>query len=254
MNIRDNIFTVMLLVACLLLAPGQGAASESPAKLVRSGEPGFRTDIGIHLSVGGHSCLAGGSGYAKCKGEDNTWDGSFGLAGGLLVRPLRHFSFGLEAGFAQMRLHQQTANKWRDITVGPVARFHYPLRLRSLVLEPSAGLHFGYVRGIFSEKMSGSNQVDFVHDHQGMFFGFLLGADLFFLPRVAAGLEIRLIRTVYTEVCFESLSGVGCRAVSDEEVAAQYQVPGTETVLDGDMGVVDYPWKIFFGIHLLYYF
>ena len=51
----------------------------------RDGDPGFRTDLGFHVAIGGNSCIGGGTGYASCYGANNAWDTSIGVGGGVLL-------------------------------------------------------------------------------------------------------------------------------------------------------------------------
>jgi hypothetical protein len=248
------------LAAALAASFASAAAAGEYGPVLRSGDPAFRTDLGVQLSLGGSSCVGGGTNYARCNGVADAWDSRFGLQGGLIVRPYRHFSFGLDAGFMSLTSHQVTANTWNDFTVGPTARFHLPIRIRKKVyIEPNIGLQAGYVYGVYRENKdddSGTTEVGYKHKHYGPFVAVLLGADFFPLPRVGVGLEFRLLRTFYTDVCFESADSVVCRSTQDERlVNSDVREPGGQTAQYlRDKGVAEYPWKLFWGVHGLYYF
>jgi hypothetical protein len=217
---RRALWPVLLTVA-LGLASGpvaaQEEAEEEPAYQVRTEDPGFRTDLGIHLSLGGHACLGyGGTRYAKCNGAEVSWDPSIGFNLGLIVRPFQRLSAGLDFSYMRMVHHQDTASKWSDMIISPVVRYHQPLRIRGLYIEPNLGLGFGWVKANYhqAERIDTQEKVDFDHPHLGSVLTILLGADFFPLPRLGVGLEFRLIRTFYDEVCFEWAGGVNCRGSS----------------------------------------
>jgi len=247
-----------VLIAAALASAELGAAEYGP--VLRSSDPAFRTDLGIHLSLGGSSCIGGGTGYARCHGTNNQWDTRFGLQGGLILRPFRHFSFGLDTGMMTFTFHQVTANTWTDFTIGPTFRVHFPVRIRKKVyLEPNIGLQAGYVYGVYHENKpddGGTETLDYKHKHYGAFLSIPFGLDFFPLPRVGIGLEFRVMRTFYTDVCFESAETVVCRgAQEDKLVSSDVREPSGQTASYlGDKGVVTYPWKMFWGVHGLYYF
>lgn len=250
MNTRANARALGLpLLAALWLAAAPASADEP---VLREGDPGFRTEVGLHLSFGGHSCVGGGSEYGACFGQgDYSWDTSWGLFGGVQARPFNRFSFGLDVGYTNLIHHQNTDETWSDLLLGPVARYHHPLRLANLYFEPNLGVQLGYVRGIYHQKKLGSTTVDFENEHLGLFLGIMLGADWFLLPRVAVGIEFRLIRTFYLETCKEWSGGVNCRATDDKDLASRGD-PNREYA--NEPGVATFPWKLFYGIHGLYYF
>ena len=242
---------VVLLAAVAFAVTGPVLAGDGDlddAGIPREGEPGFRTDIGVHLSLGGNSCLGGGTSYAECRGTDNAWDAGFGLTAGVLLRPWKHFSFGLDLYYGRMRYHQVTENRWSDFGMGPSGRFHYPIRVKQFVLEPSIGVQVGWVEGVYHQNKRGNTDVDYEHRHTGAFLGIPVTLDFFFLPRVAAGLEFRVVRTFYTEACFESVNGTICRGTDDDALTENDAI-----FIPGDKGEADFPWKLFWGIHLLYY-
>jgi hypothetical protein len=251
------------LVAALGLASAPVAAQEAvdaevevegETHQVRTEDPGFRTDLGLHLSLGGHACLPGGSRYAKCNGQDVSWDPSLGFNVGLIVRPFQRLSFGLDFSYMRMVHHQDTASKWSDLILGPVARYHHPLRIRDLYFEPNVGVGFGWVKANYhqAERIDTQEKVDFDHAHLGAVLTILLGADFFPLPRLGVGIEFRLIRTFYDEVCFEWNNGVNCRGSRDEAIVRRWA--DDNVTFPGEKGIADYPWKLFWGVHGLYYF
>jgi hypothetical protein len=244
-----------ILIAAALTS-AEARATEYGAVL-RTGDPAFRTDLGVHLELGGASCVGGGSGYAKCHGTENQWDTSFGLQGGVIIRPFERFSFGMDLGFASLKYHQVTANTWRDFLLGPTARYHQPIRIRSVYFEPSVGLQAGYVYGVLhEEKNAGGQDLGYEHKHYGAFVSALVGLDFFPLPRLGIGFEFRLVRTFYTDVCFESADTSVCRGAQEKHlVDSDVRDPEGKTAqFLGDKGAATYPWKLFWGLlHVIYY-
>jgi len=216
-------------------------------------DPPFRTNLAMHVAFGGNSCVGGGTGYASCSGTESAWDFGWGLSAGMLVRPVNRISFGIDFAVTNMRSHQETANKWRDITIGPVIRYHQPLKIRKLYFEPNIGIQAGYVGGNYTiaKRLGTSKEVNYENQHKGAFLAAVLGLDFFPLPRVAVGIEVRVIRTLYTEVCFEYSDGISCRGIKDKAIVERYDL---DSGLPSELGIVDYPWKLFYGIHGLYYF
>jgi hypothetical protein len=216
--------------------------------------PPFRTDLGIQFSIGGASCLGGGTGYAECSDADNSWDTSVGLSGGLLVRPIPWVSAGIDVAWSRMTFHQETSNSWTDLQVGPVLRGHLPLWIRDdkAYLEPNLGLQAGWVRGNFHEavRVDNGDDVDYDHSHMGAFLAILLGIDWFVLPKLGLGLEFRLLRTFYDEVCFETMDGKYCRGIDDKAITERWDL---NMGLPGEKGIAEYPWKLFWGVHAIYY-
>jgi hypothetical protein len=195
----------------------------------------------------------GGTGYAACAEADTSFDPGFGLAAGVLVRPLTWLSAGVDVAWGRLTHHQETANSWSDLQVGPVLRGHLPLWIRKKAyLEPNLGIQAGWVRGMFHEAIRTDNQdeVDYEHSHMGAFLSFLLGIDWFVLPKLGLGLEFRLLRTFYDEVCFETRDGKYCRGVDDKAVTERWDL---NMNFPGEKGIAEYPWKLFFGVHAIYY-
>jgi hypothetical protein len=245
-----------ILIAAALAAAEARATEYGP--VLRSDDPAFRTDLGIQLSLGGSSCIGGGTSYARCFGTDDQWDTRFGLNGGLIIRPFQHVSFGLDVGMMTLAYHQITANTWTDLLLGPTVRYHQPWRIRGkLYVEPNIGLQAGYVYGVLREKKDDSGtSVDYRHKHYGAFISIPFGLDFFPLPRVGIGLEFRVIRTFYTDVCFESADTVVCRGAHENKLVGSdvREASGHSAQYLGDKGTASYPWKLFWGIHGLYYF
>lgn len=216
--------------------------------------PGFRTDLGIQFSFGGHSCIGGGSNYASCYGTDTSWDTSWGLGGGFLARPFKLFSVGVNISYYTMKLHEITDNKWGDLLLGPVAKFHFPFMLgaRKLLFEPNIGLQGGFAKGTYSEeKLASTEKVGWEHEHLGAFLAIPFGVDFFPIPKLGVGLEFKLVRTFYTEVCFESRDLTTCRGVNDKAAEDNWDL--SSTGIPNDKGIATYPWKLFWGLHVLYY-
>lgn len=227
------------------------------AKLVKTVDrPGFRTDLGIYLGAGGHTCIGGGSNYASCSDTQNAWDTGWGIAGGVVTRPLSFLSIGIDLGYNRMIYHQQTKDKWGDLLVGPVFKFHLPFSFAGMIWEPNLGIQAGYVQGTYYQKKRGSDEVDYKHKHTGAFLTLLAGMDLFFMPRFGVGLEARFIRTFYQEVCYEWYNGVSCRGIDDTRIVNAYKEVKEQTgeSFPGEKGISDFPWKLFYGTHVLYYF
>jgi hypothetical protein len=241
---------VAALAAAATLAAVNARGAEAAA---RDGDPGFRTELGLQLSVGGNSCLGGGTNYADCNGSADRWDTSWGLAGGLLVRPFSRFSAGVEVSFLNMIYHQDTKNTWSDLLLGPIVRYHQPLHLGSIYTEPNLGVQGGYVWGIWHRNKFGSTTVNWDNEHLGGFLAIVLGWDVFLLPRLGVGIELRLVRTFYREVCYHWNGGNLCRGVDDKTLVTQYS-PSSTANFPGEPGTADYPWKLFYGVHGIYYF
>jgi hypothetical protein len=234
------------------------AGTDGDGVALRAEKPGFRTDLGLHASFGGSSCVGGGTNYASCTGADQSWDTNLGFAAGVLLRPFRHFSIGVDGGLMTLRSHQVTENQWWDFTMGPIARFHLPVRIgKKLYFEPNLGLQAGFVYGVFreDEKEDGSN-VGYRHEHYGPFLSAVLGLDFFPVPRVGVGLEVRALRTFYTNVCFETASDRICRGTDEGELVDSdlFEVADQTSQFLGDRGTASYPWKLQWALHVLYYF
>ena len=155
--------------------------------------------------------------------------------------------------------HQVTSNTWTDFTLGPTVRYHHPWRIRKkLYVEPSIGLQAGYVYGVMRErKDDAGTDLDYKHKHYGPFLAIPFGLDFFPLPRVGIGLEFRVLRTFYTDVCYESEDTVVCRGAREDKLVdsdVRKDQNKTAQFLGEKDGVVDYPWKLFWGVHGLYYF
>jgi hypothetical protein len=255
-NRNNRALTFLAVATALSLAATAAQAQEEieVERIVRTEDPGFRTDLGLQLAFGGHSCVGGGSEYAECKGADTSWDTSWGLAGGFIVRPFNHFSFGIDVTYVNMIHHQDTASKWSDFTMGPVVRYHQPVRIRDLYFEPYLGLQAGWVMGKYHQatRIDTNEKVDYDHKHLGAFLAIPFGVDFFPLPKLGVGLEFRLLRTFYSEVCFEWRGGVNCRGTQDEAIVKRFE--DDKVTFPGEKGIAKYPWKLFWGVHALYYF
>ncbi len=249
MRKHKSFFSAAQLTVFILIAASTHSAlgqEEEP----RPKSPGFRTDLGIQLSVGGHQCLRSGSGYAECRGADGGWNTSVGIAGGFIVRPIPYFSAGLDAAYMHMTSRWNESTYWSDISAGPVLRAHLPIRIKNVVLEPHLGAQGGFIQGNMHFKEDGNRRVN---QHTGLFVAPLGGLDIFVLPGFGFGIDVRVIRTFYQEVCFESSTGTICRGTND----TQSNSCGTgdqHSFYPGDGSAAQYPWKIFYGGHLLYYF
>jgi hypothetical protein len=160
---------------------------------------------------------------------------------------------GFDVSYFNMKFHQTTANSWSDLLLGPIARGHLPFRVGKFVLEPSLGVQVGYVKGVFHEKeRENGTKVDWEHDHLGAFLAIPLGIDFFPIPKLGVGLEFKVVRTFYTEVCYQSTDLTTCRGVDDKALEDNWALPTAG--IPNDKGLASYPWKLFWGIHGLYYF
>ena len=259
------LFSALLLSLSSLSSPAPALCAEvelsgevedqEPEPINRPETPGFRTDLGIQFAFGGHSCVGGGSNYASCSGTNDSWDTSGGLAGTLMARPFRMFSIGFDVSYYTMKYHQLTDNKWKDLLLGPVAKLHFPFRFskHSILMELNFGLQVGFVKGVYDEKKrdDGNTVVNWKHDHLGAFLGVPLAFDYFPIPKLGVGLDFKLVRTFYTEVCFESQNVTTCRGVDDKAAEDNWELPASG--IPNDKGVASYPWKLFWGLHVLYY-
>jgi hypothetical protein len=250
---RRSFRVAALAILAALVAAVPARADGAGASAAPLEAPGFRTDLGVHASFGGSSAVGGGNNYAA----SSAWDTLFGFQVGAILRPFRHFSFGVDLGYTLLRMRQQTANSWSDLTIGPALRFHLPLRLgRKLLLEPSLGLEGGYVYGVYHEDKQANGDgrgtvLNHEHTHTGPFVALLGGLDLFPVPRVGFGVDLRVLRTFYTTVCFDDGQQTICRGTTQGELATN---DINNTVFSGDKREATYPWKMFWGVHALYYF
>ncbi len=242
----------------LALGPAARAQAGGPLEVTIAVPPPFRTDLAAHVSFGGSSCLGGGTGYAACSGAFPSWDTLLGFEAGVLTRPFRFVSFGLDGGLTALKAHQVSANRWWDFTLGPVVRAYLPMRVgERLYVEPSLGLQGGLVVGQYRQDKTGQDEsVGYRHEHYGAFAAAIVGLDFFPLPRVGVGLDVRVLRTFYTNVCFETGGDTICRGTRQGELAVSnlHQANGQPIDFLGDMGKASYPWKMFWGVHALYYF
>ncbi len=241
---KKHIYLILLIpFVSALLGFGYLLPAHADDETVRSENPGFRTDLGIYVLGGGHQCLRGGSGYALCSGKDTGWETSFGIAMGFIVRPFRHFSFGIDGAYMNMISRFNDKIRWADLNIGPVVRVHLPIRLTRAVIEPSLGVQGGIVQGNIHDSQAG-----YMDKHIGPFFTGLAGINLFLIPGFGFGFELRITGTFYQEVCFEGTQGRHCRGTDDDSAF----IEGMADI--GDRGMAEYPWKIFYGGHLIYYF
>jgi hypothetical protein len=194
-------------------------------------------DLGLHVSGGVHQCIRSGTNYVACKGADGGWDLSWGVSGGFLVRPYKYFS-------VRSRWEQELLS-WADFSVGPVARLHVPFNIMRVTVEPNLGVQVGYVQGNMRLKMDNDQRLD---RHMGLLLAAMAGVDFFVIPEFGFGLETRLYRTLYQEACFDGPDGPICRGENNEAAASC-----VEQNCYGDEPA-EYPWKIFYGGRLLYYF
>ena len=230
-------------VALLEAGPARAQVDEA-----RPDVPGFRTDFGIQLSVGGHQCIqdSGGTGYAKCRGADGGWNTSMGAVLGIVLRPWRFFSVGLDFAYMSMDSRYNKKNSFGDFSIGPVIRGHLPIRIVKVVFEPNVGIQYGFMQGhLYREH-------DRIDRHIGSFFTMLITLDLYVIPKLGFGFDLRIIRSGYQEVCVEGGDATVCRGANDQNAAAALEeTKENDTLVDEK---ASYPWKIFYGGHVVYYF
>jgi len=247
------IYSITLLLAVFFLPAPRAVADDTTPEFYRPKNPGFRTDIGIHISAGSHHCLNDGSGYASCGKDGGGWNAGWGLALGALVRPFTHLSFGLDASFMNMSNTHNLDNHWLEVAIGPVARVHLPIRFGKFVMEPNLGAQAGFVQGtMWIADTSDESQKRKLY---GPFVGIVCHLDLFVLPGFGVGLDIRIHRVFYLEVCTGADDSLACRGLEDEKSVRYLDgLEGENRADSGDETGVAFPWKIYYGGHLVYYF
>jgi hypothetical protein len=228
---------------------------------IRSKSPGFRTDFGFYLLGGIHTCVDGGNEFTACKGN-GTWSPSGGVAGGVVVRPFRFFSIGLDLSFTNLspmkNAGYEAYKRLSDLNVGSIVRLHIPIRIKLVTLEPAIGFGFGFVNGYVPRRSeatrSGSNsgvmetfvsQFEIPKEYPTKYRLFgpsvsgVLALNLFLMPGFGMGWEVRFIGTFYQQVCEDYESGpTYCRGYFQDNEDTEEET---------------FPLKIFTGFHLIYY-
>ena len=210
---------------------------------------GFRSDLGLSLTVGGHSCLgSSGTTWLECKGNNTGWSMGTGIALAAIIRPLKYFSMGLDATYMALRPTEGTSfdkvyNRFTDISLGGVFRGHLPINIKRMILDLSLGLKIAFVNGYLKAEpdadfqfYTGDDSSSYTHRHFGPELTPLFNADLFIIPKFGFGFELRVPMTLYQQVCFDQGNSVICRGTKDDS---------TDKVKS--------PAKMAYGLHLIYY-
>ncbi|MDJ0763186.1 MAG: hypothetical protein QNJ97_09385 [Myxococcota bacterium] len=245
-------FSILVLIGIPLIpAVGQVETSETVP---------HKTTLGAYVNGGINLCLGGGTQYATCRTPDSGWLVSWGFSGGILVRPFRYFSIGLDVSYMNLRSRVAEDSddddidfRWADFTAGPVGRLHVPIKTQYVIVEPKLGLQTGYIQGNRYRWEDGRTRKR-KDIHMGPFLGFLGGIDFTPtpLPSLAFGIEARIVRSLYQEVCFEGRHGHLCRGVDDQ--ASNSWIENEEEYYPGDGPIAKYPWKLNAGVNVTYYF
>ncbi len=244
----NHLFFPMLTVALLM----QPLVAQGQDKEPEKNPLGFRSDFGLEATIGGHICAAGGGNGSQieCQGNDKGWDMGTGVAVAGRIRPLKFFSIGLELSYMGMRPSDSSSTdrlfkRFFDISVGPVFKFHVPIRIKTILMDLTFGLKTAFVNGFLYAKPDaeiqeaiGEDSKYYRHRLFGPEISGVLGLDLYVIPKFAFGVEFRPMATLYQTVCFDEGSAQICRGVDDD--------PRTEN----SFGT---PLKILFGLHLIYY-
>jgi hypothetical protein len=246
-NLNKNCCFVALSCAILF-----STAASGQDKVKEKNPLGFRTDFGLELTFGGHLCSGGGGdgSQIECSGNNKGWDMGTGLAVAGRIRPLKFFSIGLEFSYMGLRpkggtVTDQLFKRFFDLGVGPVFKFHIPIRIRAMLLDISLGLKTAFVNGFLYAKTDSEVQKNTGDDsryHRHRLFGpeisGIIGADLYVIPKLGFGVELRPMATLYQTVCFDDGSDHICRGAEDDSVKSNR---------------FGSPFKILFGLHVIYY-
>ena len=245
---KKHLFFPLALSCVLLSAAVAGAQDKIPEK----NPLGFRSDFGLELTLGGHVCAGGGGSGSQieCKGNNKGWDMGTAFAVAGRVRPVKFFSVGLELSYMGLRPADASNTdrlfkRFFDFAIGPVFKFHIPVRIKTILMDISLGLKTAYVNGFLYAKPDteiqeaiGEDSKYYRHRLYGPEITGILGVDLFIIPRFGFGVEFRPMATMYQAVCFDDGDDQICRGTQDDsEVLNRF---GT-------------PFKIVFGLHVVYY-
>jgi len=247
------IFLVAVLASFLTVGARNTFAQDDATAFHRPRNPGFRTDVGIHFSAGSQQCLAGSAAHGACQDFGVDWSPSFGMALGLIIRPGTYISLGLDAALMTMGGQDRASDSWLELMVGPTGRLHLPIRFGRIVLEPAVGLTVGYSEGHL--RFRNENDTRFEGALLGPFIGILCNLQLFILPGFGVGLDLRIHKMFYREVCVRSKDTHICRGVEDKrsQYYSEMRVHESHNVLEG-LRETTFSWKIYTGGHLVYYF
>ena len=152
---------------------------------IRGRSPGFRTDFGVYLIGGGNSCAGGG-----CEADAISapkWSTHLGIAAGIVVRPYRFFSVGLDVSFTNLVPAEETKalKRFFDLAISPVLRLHIPVRFRTVVLEPAMGVGIGFVNGYLQYDGIDSASRKTSRRYFGPVISGIIGLNLFLTPKMS---------------------------------------------------------------------
>lgn len=226
--------------------PGSTLAQEDE---MRGRSPGFRTDFGFYIFGGGNSCGGGGcdtDGISEIK-----WGTHLGVAAGILVRPYRFFSMGMDFSFTNLVPTEDSPSLKRffDVTIMPTLNIHIPVRFRTVVLEPTFGVGFGLVNGYLTYDGVHTTSRKTSRRYYGPGVSGLFGLNVFVIPEFGFGLGVRINGTFYQQNCDKYEDGeIFCKGYKD----SNDNYTSEET---GGIGPepLKAPLKIFYGLHLIYY-
>ena len=238
-----------VVLTCLAIGPAGASAQD---KIPDKHPLGFRSDFGLDVTIGGHVCAGGGGSGSQieCSGNNKGWDMGTGLAIGGQVRPLKYFSVGLELSYMGLRPADASDSdklfkRFFDFAVGPVLKAHIPVRIKVVLMDITLGVKAAFVNGYLYAKPDGEVQSNlnenskyYRHRLYGPELDGIIGLDLFIIPRFGFGIEFRPMATMYQSVCFDDGTDQLCRGVADDPVPANRFAT---------------PFKILFGLHLIYY-
>ena len=139
--------------------------------------------------------------------------------------------------------YEDLYKRFFDISFGPVLKGHLPIQIRRVLLDLGLGVKFGFVNGYLFAKPNADYQEyirddsrTYHHRHYGPEVTGIFNADLFITPKFGFGIELRAIGTLYQQVCFDHGDEYVCRGTKDD----------TENKAIA-------PFKLGYGIHLIYY-
>lgn len=241
-------FSFVVLSAFLFVA----AAGFTQDKIPDKHPLGFRSDFGLGVTIGGHVCASGGGSGSQieCKGNNIGWDMGTGLIISGQVRPLKFLSAGLELSYMGLRPADASESdrlfkRFFDFAVGPVLKFHIPIRIQAMLLDITLGVKGAFVNGFLYAKPNadiqdniGDSSKYYRHRLFGPELDGIIGVDLYVIPRFGFGVEFRPIGTFYQTICFDDGSEHICRGAQDDPVESNR------------FGSV---FKILFGLHAIYY-
>jgi hypothetical protein len=237
---------------------------------VRKRAPGFRTDLGLYFMIGGNSCAGGGTEHTECKGNGVGWSMGGGMALGLQVRPFRFFSIGIDFTTTVLSPYEDSDfdvyfKRMVDFSVGPMFTAHIPVRIKTILIEPSLGLKVGFVQGytplkknaptIYAPESVSGTYKDAYPDVEeepppknpksfkqfGPEISGVIGLNVFILPGFGFGPQVRFTGAMYQQTCEQYAEDSLCRGMHDDPE-------------DKETESEKAPFRIFYGFYLMKYF